>query len=109
MAPALVLQLQGGLSRQNLQQIIHLCRACYDDDPLLYGLCYALVLSLLDRWEDDETIDLDRYNAIQMLHRPLLDLIQTPRAESTLWIAHLETVFRAWKQTTDLEAGHELP
>ena len=104
MPPALVLQLQGELSRQNLQQIIILCRTFYDDDPLVYGLCYMVVLSIIEGWEGDQGIDVDRYQAIQTLRQPLLDWLQTPRADSALWIARLETVFRAWKQVVRLEA-----
>ena len=105
MPPALVLQLQGDLSRENLQQVIILCRTFYDDDPLVYGLCYMVVLSVIEAWEGDQGIDFDRYHAIQTLRPPLLDLLQTPRADSALWIARLETVFRAWKQVVRLEGG----
>src|SRR5262245_32044823 len=110
MTPALMLQLQRELTRDNLQQLIHLCRTFYDDNPLHYGLCYALALSLLDRWWDDENNDAinpDYYQGIQGLREPLVALLQTPRTDSALWIARLEAVFRTWKATTNLGTGRQ--
>ena len=98
MSNALALLIQDELSRAKLQQIIVLCRACYDDDPLIYGLCYTVVPSLIELWEGDQGIDYERDQRIQELRQPLLDVLQTDRADSARWIACLEAVFRAWKQ-----------
>jgi hypothetical protein len=98
MSNALALLIQDELSHAKLQQIIVLSRACYDDDPLIYGLCYTVVLSLIELWEGDQGIDYERYQRIQALRQPLLDVLQTDRADSTRWIACLEALFRAWRQ-----------
>jgi len=49
MSNAMVLLIQDELSRAKLQQIIVLCQACYDDDPLIYGLCYTNTFAKVGR------------------------------------------------------------
>jgi hypothetical protein len=64
-----------------------------------------IMLSLIGLWEGDQGIEYERYQHIQVLRQTLLDLLPTPRADSALWIARLEAVFRAWKQVVQLGGG----
>lgn len=97
MSKALIALLQQGLSREVLQRIIVLCRGCYDDDPLLCGVCLVMTLSLIDLWEDTQAIAFEKDEAIQALQQPWVAWLQTERADSNTWIARLEAVFRVWR------------
>jgi hypothetical protein len=85
---------QQGLYQENLQKLITLCNALFDESPCMYGSLIYMFDSLAQEY-DNQAISVSRYNLVLIEFQPAILKLLEPQDDASL-IHNLNELYKTF-------------